>query len=195
MALRLGTGKFDALREVEASHIVSEDPWIQLAPSNIMALQWISQPCIWLVVWNHGFYDFPIDCGNGMSSSQLTNPIIFQRDRYTTSQTGWFHSHHQKICFFHVSSSLSRGTYISYIPIIAGWFYSIHIHSSILIPCNFTLGTSPSPVEATHPLRHVFFPPRWRLQPIAKLVYLAKLSWLYGRVLTDLLYGFIFKQT
>ena len=35
----------------------------------------------WLVVWNMVFM-FPL----GMSSSQLTNSIIFQRGRYTTNQ-------------------------------------------------------------------------------------------------------------
>ena len=37
----------------------------------------------WLVVWNMNFKTFHI---LGMSSSQLTNSIIFQRGRYTTSQ-------------------------------------------------------------------------------------------------------------
>ena len=50
-----------------------------------------SIPFEWLVGgdWNHGIYgilDFPETIGNGMSSSQLTNSIIFQRGRYTTNQ-------------------------------------------------------------------------------------------------------------
>ena len=39
---------------------------------------------IWLVVWNINFVTFHI---LGMSSSQLTNSIIFQRGRYTTNQS------------------------------------------------------------------------------------------------------------
>ena len=38
----------------------------------------------WLVVWNHGILWLSIQLG--MSSSQLTNSIIFQRGRYTTNQ-------------------------------------------------------------------------------------------------------------
>ena len=38
---------------------------------------------IWLVVWNMNFMTFHIV---GMSWSQLTNSIIFQRGRYTTNQ-------------------------------------------------------------------------------------------------------------
>ena len=42
---------------------------------------------IWLVVTGTmEFYDFPY-IGNGMSSSQLTKSIIFQRGRYTTNQS------------------------------------------------------------------------------------------------------------
>ena len=42
----------------------------------------------WLVVWNMAFI-FPIILG--MSSSQLTNSIIFQRGRYTSNQWGICH--------------------------------------------------------------------------------------------------------
>ena len=41
---------------------------------------------IWLVVWNMAFMTFHI---LGISSSQLTNSIIFQRGRYTTNQLFW----------------------------------------------------------------------------------------------------------
>ena len=42
---------------------------------------------IWLVVTGTWLdYDFPETVGNGMSSSHLTNTIIFQRGRYTTNQ-------------------------------------------------------------------------------------------------------------
>ena len=39
----------------------------------------------------HGFDDFPETVGNGISSSQLTNSIIFQRGRYTTNQSPIVH--------------------------------------------------------------------------------------------------------
>ena len=48
-------------------------------------LLWISLkpiPC-WMVVWHMNFMTFHL---LGMSSSQLTNSIIFQRGRYTTKQ-------------------------------------------------------------------------------------------------------------
>ena len=48
-------------------------PWINREVSNL----------IWLVVWIMNFMTFHI---LGMSSSQLTNSIIFQRGRYTTNQ-------------------------------------------------------------------------------------------------------------
>jgi hypothetical protein len=36
--------------------------------------------------WNHGILnDVPFRKGNGMSSSQLTKSIMFQRGRYTTN--------------------------------------------------------------------------------------------------------------
>ena len=38
---------------------------------------------IWLVIWNMNFMTFHIF---GMSSSQLTNSIIFQRGKYSTNQ-------------------------------------------------------------------------------------------------------------
>jgi hypothetical protein len=45
---------------------------------------------IWLVVWNMFYFSIQL----GMSSSQLTNSIIFKRGRYTTNQscsmTGWY---------------------------------------------------------------------------------------------------------
>ena len=40
--------------------------------------------------WNHGILnDFPETVGNGSSSSQLTNTIIFQRGGSITNQISW----------------------------------------------------------------------------------------------------------
>jgi hypothetical protein len=46
---------------------------------------WFKTNLFWLVVWNMNFMTFHI---LGMSSSQLTNSIIFQRGRYTTNLLG-----------------------------------------------------------------------------------------------------------
>ena len=43
----------------------------------------------WLVVWNIFYFSIYI---LGMSSSQLTNSILFQRGRYTTNQIRWVYS-------------------------------------------------------------------------------------------------------
>ena len=65
-------------------HIPSEFCHTRVGHSCILPFFRIS-PVIhnWLVVWNMNFMTFHI---LGISSSQLTNSIIFQRGRYTTNQ-------------------------------------------------------------------------------------------------------------
>ena len=69
----------------------------------------------WLVVWNHGIFFFHLfSIQLGMSSSQLTNSIIFQRGRYTTNQENMRARLHQ-----HWRFSPSRAT--------AGQLHVLHL--------------------------------------------------------------------
>ena len=72
-----------------------ESGWWWLEPWNFMTFIWENMGKYGTSMgnlWNHGMdYDFPIILG--MSSSQLTNFIIFQRGRYTC----W---NHQAVFFF-----------------------------------------------------------------------------------------------
>ena len=52
---------------------------------------WNTIKCVVYLVGalEHGFYDFPETVGNGMSSSQLTKSIIFQRGRAQPPTSNW----------------------------------------------------------------------------------------------------------